>query len=608
MKRSPKLLCVNALLLGMMGIPSLLQADTVITGDVTPLPWYTYTTANIGDTGSGTLMVDGGSKLDSYSGNLGASYTGNGQVRITGPGSEWNCQELGVGGLGNGTLLVEAGGRLSSSGGRIGVLGAVTITGPGSNWNSDGLGIGSGSLTVLDGGAVTTGTLLASLGDLHGDGTITATKGAVLDADLQFNASHGTQATIGFGTGGILTVTADGGSLGAGYSGLGSLAVAEGIVVSSYGGELAYRPGSIGKATISGSGSKWIVGFGDLHVGRYGRGTLRVENGGQVVNQWEGYLGFDDNSIGEAIITGNGSRWTNDSDLYIGYAGKGTLRVENGGQVVSHRGYLGGGYLVDRKNSIGYATVNDSGSKWTVKGNLHIGSTGNGMLRVEKGGQVRVETGSGIGDDGSAFLGDDASSFGEAVITDTGSDWTIGGDLYIGYRGRGTLRVENGGRVVSGTSYLGFSELNNDVTILGYGSKWICSDLLIGFVGQGALTITSDGLVEVPGALIIDRDSFINMSEGGMLALKGDADDSLAQFLALVDGTDAIRYWKASLSDWRPLTQAIFGVDYTLQYLTTGEFAGYTLLTVGSIPEPASLVLVVCLCVPVVGRRSNIDG
>ena len=73
---------------------------------------------------------------------------------------------------------------------------------------------------MAEGGEVTAGTLFASLGDLHGDGVITV-DGAVLDADLRFDATHPTQAVTAFGSGGTLTVTAGGGLLGAGYKGLG---------------------------------------------------------------------------------------------------------------------------------------------------------------------------------------------------------------------------------------------------------------------------------------------------------------------------------------------------------------------------------------------------
>ena len=76
-----------------------------------------------------------------------------------------------------------------------------------------------------------------------------------------------------------------------------------------------------------------------------------------------------------------------------------------------------------------------------------------------------------------------------------------------------------------------------------------------------------------------------------MLALRGEADDSLEDFLGLVSGTDAIRYWDASLSNWADLTNATLGDDYSLEYFTEGKLMGYTLLTVGTVPEPSAGLL-----------------
>ena len=90
--------------------------------------------------------------------------------------------------------------------------------------------------------------------------------------------------------------------------------------------------------------------------------------------------------------------------------------------------------------------------------------------------------------------------------------------------------------------------------------------------------------MSVAGALTIDNDSdgdgFINMATGGMLALFGNGSASLAAFLGLVGGTDAIRYWDYSISDWAAIAGATYGDDYTLSYLS-----GYTTLT-ASVPAP----------------------
>lgn len=77
-----------------------------------------------------------------------------------------------------------------------------------------------------------------------------------------------------------------------------------------------------------------------------------------------------------------------------------------------------------------------------------------------------------------------------------------------------------------------------------------------------------------------------------MLALKGEADGSVLDFLDLVEGTDAIGYWDTSLPGSAPITTATEGIDYTLDYLTEGDLDGYTALTVFTpVPKPTTLAL-----------------
>jgi hypothetical protein len=111
-------------------------------------------------------------------------------------------------------------------------------------------------------------------------------------------------------------------------------------------------------------------------------------------------------------------------------------------------------------------------------------------------------------------------------------------------------------------------------------------------VNQGELNIMNGGLVSVTGTLTIDSnangDGFVCMGGGGMLGLYGDADDSLVVFLRLIDGTDAICYWDDAALNWADITAATYGDDYTLSYLTEGDLAGYTMLTVDA-PTPVLL-------------------
>ena len=122
---------------------------------------------------------------------------------------------------------------------------------------------------------------------------------------------------------------------------------------------------------------------------------------------------------------------------------------------------------------------------------------------------------------------------------------------------------------------------------------------MVGVEGDGTSNITDGGLVSVNGLLTIDPfdtgNSFLNMAGGGMLAVNGEADSSLNDFLDLVEGADAIRCWDATVPGWADITGATEDVDYTLDYLSTGDLAGSTKLTVNTtIPEPSSILLL-CL-------------
>lgn len=106
------------------------------------------------------------------------------------------------------------------------------------------------------------------------------------------------------------------------------------------------------------------------------------------------------------------------------------------------------------------------------------------------------------------------------------------------------------------------------------------------------------------GGLILpasgNSSSYIAMTTGGMLALAGDADDSLADFFGLINGAGSIRYWDDSISDWSDITGATAGEDYTLAYMTEGDLSGYTVLTV---PEPATLGMLATGALALLRRR-----
>lgn len=486
--------------------------------------------------GAGTLTVLDGARLSSRTGSIGDRPGASGEVRLSGPGTRWdNSFSLNVGFQGSGSLRVESGAQLTSSKGVIGERatsnGVVSIVGDGSTWdNVFDLVVGElgrGALTVADGGRVSTGTLYASSADLDGNGLIVANRGAVLDADLRFETPHSGPAVTSFGDGGVLSVNIDGGSLGAGYKGRGSLVISNGVEAATDQGMLGQHVGSRGSALVSGAGTTWANAYG-VAVGVRGSGLMRIDSGAAVSSQ-DGILGFWETGRGAATISGPGSAWTASLQMVIGLRGNGELRVEAGGQLISDGASIGR-YL----DATGKVTVTGVDSAWTSR-SVSVGSHGRGALRVDAGGQVTCGWGA------IARFEDSASS----------------------------------------------------VTVTGAASRWFAqSSIQVGISGQGNLNITHNGLVAVAvgsGFWIdgdADGDSFVNMASGGMLALGGDADGSLAEFLDLITGTDAIRYWKSDVADWGLIADATVGTDYALEYHASGELAGYTVLTVFALGPP----------------------
>ena len=310
------------------------------------------------------------------------------------------------------------------------------------------------------------------------------------------------------------------------------------------------------------------------YIGNTTDGSVLVD-GGTLLESGQSHLGFNTGTTGNTKITGESSSWTN-SNLHVGGWGVGSLTIEAGGKVDSTFSTLG-----VNSGSKGTAVVSGVGSQWMSSDSLTVGNRGSGTIRVEAGGNLR--------NGWTSTLGAYPGSTGTVTIVGTGSRWITA--VYVGWEGSGTLQVEAGGQVFGTFGHLGVnSGSTGKATVTGPGSLWRnTNSLYVGSSGNGLLTVSNGALVTVKGSLNIDNnldnDSFVNLATGGMLALRGNGGDSLNQFLDLAYGTDAIRYWDTSLADWSLLTNATYGDDYTLEYLTTGDLAGYTLLTVGRVGD-----------------------
>jgi fibronectin-binding autotransporter adhesin len=127
----------------------------------------------------------------------------------------------------------------------------------------------------------------------------------------------------------------------------------EAVVVGSLAGES-------GRLLIEGGSALTNSGTGTL--GTYGSMT---------VLRGDAYLGLTVGSTGAAIVSGEGSEWTNSRNLYVGYFGTGAVTIEAGGSVAAGSGVIG-----FTEESIASAVVTDVGSTWINSNALYVGYRG----------------------------------------------------------------------------------------------------------------------------------------------------------------------------------------------------------------------------------------
>lgn len=159
--------------------------------------------------------------------------------------------------------------------------------------------------------------------------------------------------------------------------------------VSAY-GTLGQQSGARSNVvTIAGAGSRWWLDDGII-VGSFGSGNrLVVSNGASIVTSSSSSIGAEFPSTNnEAIVTGVGSSWISGvGQMFVGYGGRNNrLEVRDGGLVVSSFGTLGH-LLTDSSNNL--AVVTGAGSVWSNAFELSVGNVGAAnRLVVSNGGSV----------------------------------------------------------------------------------------------------------------------------------------------------------------------------------------------------------------------------
>ena len=254
-----------------------------------------------------------------------------------------------------------------------------------------------------------------------------------------------------------------------GQSAPASLLVSGGGTLSTRFTVLGSLVGGNGSATLTGNGSTWTTRAGFV-VGFDGKGSVSVTNGGVLTSQVSADLGFTRGSEGTVTLSGNGSAWNFSPAqfLTVGTRGNGALRIENGARVSSRSLIVGDNTFAPSTDPTpaiggnGLVTITGIGSELTTNGSsLTVGRSGGvGVLNVGNGGKL-FSAGSRIGQvivvAGVVQKGD-----GTVNVTGPGSEWTVSSFLRVGDNSVGRLNILNGGKVTSGASVLGYDVVSTD--------------------------------------------------------------------------------------------------------------------------------------------------
>ena len=476
-------------------------------------------------------LIDGGMIID-YDGYIGQlSNSDFNTVEVGGSGSVWrNYSDFIVGEFGSDNILtITNNGTVSGSDSIIGAgvgadRNAVIVHGTGSRlYNRFGTVVvgsngSSNTLSVLDGGLVTSGNGVVGLNSDHnrvlleGDGSQwnmgSALRVGMLGSSNEFTVSNGGVASVSGNTyigdqsgadGNTLTVEGLASRLyntiniHVGHGGAGNaLEILDGARVYNDIGLLGTDNGADNnRAIIDGEGSLWYNRHTFFAGNSGSSNTVTVQNGATLADT-TGYIGYHTNAIGNRVVVDNAS-WENSDGLFVGFNGSGnSLVITNGAQVSSGESRIGAeGFANDNQ-----VLVSGTGSVWNISKSLLVGNSANSNnnLVVESGGKVVVDENISVGSDNTLTVNDGGTVtvFGDTIFTD-------GFNVASG----GTFESFGG---VSGIG--GVLESGRTLRLVGAGASWNESgDILVESgamldIGAGAVVSTPSNYTQQAAATL----------------------------------------------------------------------------------------------------------
>ncbi len=275
-----------------------------------------------------------------------------------------------------------------------------------------------------------------------------------------------------------------------GVTGVGSVTVENGSVLSLDLATLGRDAGSDGTITVTGDNGSGTASRlntpNSLTIGKNGKGTLNIENGGLVTPD-EVFIGTETGSVGLVTVTGVGSSLLSNDDLGVGGFGTGTLQVEAGGTVSVDLAFIGGG-------ASGTVNVTGTGSNLNVSNGGILGFSNVGELNISNGGVTNFG--------GDLRLGQSATGDGRLIVDGTDSTYLGSGtQVTVGEEGAGTMTVRNGGELAVDSIFVG--------NVAG-------SSGTLNVDGTGSVVTTAQGVTVASSG-----NAVVNVTNGGLMAFSG---------------------------------------------------------------------------------------
>ncbi len=332
------------------------------------------------------LVVQNGGTLTDFGGFVGNLPGSQGTVTVSGVGSTWTNFDIVVGGLSTGTLTIQNGGTVTSAAGTsiglsVGAIGRVTVTGAGSSLNigpGGGLNVGSfgtGSLTITNGGTVINNTAFtANIGSGAGSlGTVrVAGAGSTWSNSSGLNIGNLGTGTLTVAEGGVVTAPAVVIATNAGAIGI--------LNIGAGAGSPAAAPGTLSAPSIAFGAGTGTINFNHTFFDYVvapaisGNGTVNVLAGTTIFTGANTYSGSTNVDAG-TLRAGAPNTFSPNSAVTVASAG--TLDLNGFSQTVSSLNNAG---LVNMGTGTAPGTVltttNYTGAGGTIAMNTFLGADG----------------------------------------------------------------------------------------------------------------------------------------------------------------------------------------------------------------------------------------